>query len=50
MDTGLPATTSTAGNAFAHIPRRDMGQWGMDHQEAASGTGKFVCEAATGGR
>ena len=50
MDTGLPATTSTASNAASHIPRRDLGQWGMDREEAGSGIGKPICEAATGGR
>jgi len=50
MDTGLPATTSPASNAFARVPRRDLGQWGMDRQKAGSGIGKPICEAATGGR
>lgn len=50
MDTGLPATKSTAGNAASHVPRRDLGQWCMDYQEAGSGIGKPICEAATGGR
>ncbi len=51
MDTRLPATQSTVGNAIACLPRRDLGEWGMDYQEAASGFGKPVFEAAaTGGR
>lgn len=50
MDTGLPATKGPAGNAAADLPRRNLGQWGMDYQTAGSGIGKPVCEAATGGR
>jgi hypothetical protein len=50
MDTRLPATKSTAGNAAAHVPRRDLGEWGMDYQTAGSGIRKPICKAATGGR
>ncbi len=49
MDTRLLATSGAFGAVDADLPRRDMGQRGVDRAPQGSGIGKPVCEAATGG-
>ena len=50
MDARPLTTPGAVGAVDADLPRRDLGQWCMDYQEAGSGIGKPICEAATGGR
>lgn len=51
MDTRPPTTPGPVGAAHAAIPRRDLGQWGVDRAAQGSGIGKPVCDPpARGGR
>jgi hypothetical protein len=44
-------TQSTACTAFKAVPRRDLGEWGMDYQAQADEPRNAICEsAAAGGR
>jgi len=49
MDPRPHSTQSTAGTASEAVPRRDLGQWGMDYQTQANEPRNAVCEAPTGG-
>lgn len=50
MDVRLHFSTGSAGNAFAHLPRGLVGEWGMDYQTEGYATGNTVSAAANGGR
>lgn len=50
MDTRSLATSGSVGAVDADLPRRHLGQRGVDSASQGSGIGKLVCEAATGGR
>ncbi len=43
------STQSTAGAASEAVPRRDLGEWGMDYQAQGKQPRNAVCESATAG-
>ena len=49
MDARPLTTQGAIGAVDADLPRRDLGQWGVDRAPQGSGIGKPVCEAPAGG-